>query len=51
MKKINENIRLSLDNNIKEIILTGVDLTSWGIDIRKKFIFRRFNRIYIFKQP
>lgn len=35
MKKINENIRLSLDNNIKEIILTGVDLTSWGIDIRK----------------
>ena len=25
----------SLDNNIKEIILTGVDLTSWGIDIRK----------------
>ena len=46
MKKINENIRLSLDNNIKEIILTGVDLTSWGIDIRKNLFLGDLIEIY-----
>ncbi|MEC8100179.1 MAG: tRNA (N(6)-L-threonylcarbamoyladenosine(37)-C(2))-methylthiotransferase MtaB [Pseudomonadota bacterium] len=31
-KKINNTIKAYLKNGIKEIILTGVDLTSWGID-------------------
>ena len=35
IKNINKEIEVSLNNNIKEIILTGVDLTSWGLDIKK----------------
>ena len=35
VKKINNNIKLGLNNDIKEIILTGVDLTSWGLDLSK----------------
>ena len=33
IESINKLIELNLNNNIKEIILTGVDLTSWGLDI------------------
>tara|TARA_B100000029_G_C17533196_1_gene943965 strand:- start:131 stop:1357 length:1227 start_codon:yes stop_codon:yes gene_type:complete len=35
VKTINNNIKLGLNNDIKEIILTGVDLTSWGLDLSK----------------
>ena len=35
IESINKIIELNLNNNIKEIILTGVDLTSWGLDISK----------------
>ena len=35
IESINKLIELNLNNNIKEIILTGVDLTSWGLDISK----------------
>ena len=35
IENINKIIELNLNNNIKEIILTGVDLTSWGLDISK----------------
>ncbi len=35
IENINKDIFVSLNNNIKEIILTGVDLTSWGLDIKK----------------
>ncbi|MBF96250.1 MAG: Threonylcarbamoyladenosine tRNA methylthiotransferase MtaB [Alphaproteobacteria bacterium MarineAlpha9_Bin4] len=34
-KEINRNIKKLLNSNIKEIILTGVDLTSWGLDFSK----------------
>ena len=44
IEKINKEIELSLNNNIKEIILTGVDLTSWGLDIKKNLFPRRFIR-------
>ena len=35
IKTIKNNIEANLKNNIKEIILTGVDLTSWGTDLYK----------------
>ena len=35
IENINSSIKFNLKNNIKEIILTGVDLTSWGLDISK----------------
>ena len=35
IKTIKNNIEASLKKNIKEIILTGVDLTSWGTDLYK----------------
>ena len=35
IEDINNTIKLNLTNNIKEIILTGVDLTSWGLDTSK----------------
>ncbi len=31
-----KNIRNALENEVKEIILTGVDLTSWGNDFKEK---------------
>ena len=31
-----KNIRNALDNQVKEIVLTGVDLTSWGNDFSEK---------------
>lgn len=35
-EEINHDIKLNLKKNIKEIILTGVDITSWGEDFEDK---------------
>ena len=36
VESIIKNIKEALKNNIQEIVLTGVDLTSWGRDFNKK---------------
>ncbi len=39
LEEINHEIELYLNKNIQEIILTGVDITSWGQDFTKRLNF------------
>ncbi len=48
---INKNINFSLKNNIKEIILTGVDLTSWGVDLSENIFLGNLIEDIFIKNP
>ena len=41
----NEEIELNLSKNIKEIILTGVDITSWGEDLKGNLVLQKLFHI------
>ncbi len=50
-KNIIEQIKLLLEKNYKEIVLTGVDLTSYGGDLEKKISLSKLVKIILNKLP
>ena len=50
-KNIIKQIKLLLEKNYKEIVLTGVDLTSYGSDLEKKISLSKLVKIILNKLP
>ena len=50
-KNIIKQIKLLLEENYKEIVLTGVDLTSYGTDLEKKISLSKLVKIILNKLP
>ncbi len=50
-KNIVKQIKLLLEKNYKEIVLTGVDLTSYGSDLEKKISLSKLVKIILNKLP
>ncbi len=50
-KNIIKQIKLLLEKNYKEIVLTGVDLTSYGCDLEKKISLSKLVKIILNKLP
>ena len=50
-KNIIKQIKLLLEKNYKEIVLTGVDLTSYGSDFEKKISLSKLVKTILYKLP